>query len=167
MNVNLGTWESIIHMVAHASELKVLRQHNSDKVFTKRLPERHSRLARRNALFWSDAAESWCVPYFGCDRPVMTRSEMFRHQLCGLKPVQLQTYFCVPGVVQAVGLALLALVFLLLSWFRYGRWLLIRFPGIFSAGCVKRGGHSKEQALGCSFSLTVRGRGWKEKLASY
>ncbi|KAL1444903.1 hypothetical protein MTO96_045329 [Rhipicephalus appendiculatus] len=78
--------------------------------------------------------------------------------------VQLQTYFCVPGVVQAVGLALLALVFLLLSWFRYGRWLLIRFPGIFSAGCVKRGGHSKEQALGCSFSLTVRGRGWKEKL---
>ncbi|KAL1451267.1 hypothetical protein MTO96_043893 [Rhipicephalus appendiculatus] len=111
MNVNCGTWESIIHMVAHASELRGLRQKNSDRVFTKRLPERQSRLTRRNALFWSDAAESWCVPYFGCDRPVMTRSEMFRHQLCGLKPVQLQTYFCVPGVVQAVGLALLALVF--------------------------------------------------------
>ncbi|XP_049276108.1 saccharopine dehydrogenase-like oxidoreductase [Rhipicephalus sanguineus] len=183
MKVNCGTWESIIHMVAHASELVNLRQQNSERVFTKPLPKRHSRLARRNALFWSDAAESWCVPYFGCDRPVMTRSEMFRHQLCGSKPVQLQTYFCVPGVVQGVGLALLALVFLLFSWFKCGRWLLhavkhlflhrvelqhfvsSMFPGVFSAGWVKQGGHSKEQALGCSFSLTVRGRGWKEKLA--
>nr|XP_037272816.1 saccharopine dehydrogenase-like oxidoreductase [Rhipicephalus microplus] len=165
MNVNYGTWESIIHMVAHASELVPLRQQNRERVFTKPLPERQSRLARRYALFWNDAAESWCVPYLGCDRPVMARSEMFRHQLCGLKPVQVQTYFCVPGVLKGVGLALLALVFLLFSWCRCGRWLLMRFPGIFTAGCVKQGGHSKEQALGCSFTLTARGRGWKEKLA--
>ncbi|XP_075730153.1 saccharopine dehydrogenase-like oxidoreductase isoform X3 [Rhipicephalus microplus] len=79
--------------------------------------------------------------------------------------VQVQTYFCVPGVLKGIGLALLALVFLLFSWCRCGRWLLMRFPGIFTAGCVKRGGHSKEQALGCSFTLTARGRGWKEKLA--
>ncbi|XP_075730151.1 saccharopine dehydrogenase-like oxidoreductase isoform X2 [Rhipicephalus microplus] len=165
MNLNYGTWESIIHMVAHASELVPLRQQNRERVFTKPLPERQSRLARRYALFWNDAAESWCVPYLGCDRPVMARSEMFRHQLCGLKPVQVQTYFCVPGVLKGIGLALLALVFLLFSWCRCGRWLLMRFPGIFTAGCVKRGGHSKEQALGCSFTLTARGRGWKEKLA--
>ncbi|XP_075730057.1 saccharopine dehydrogenase-like oxidoreductase [Rhipicephalus microplus] len=165
MNVNYGTWESIIHMVAHASELVPLRQQNRERVFTKPLPERQSRLARRYALFWNDAAESWCVPYLGCDRPVMARSEMFRHQLCGLKPVQVQTYFCVPGVLKGVGLALLALIFLLFSWCRCGRWLLMRFPGIFTAGCVKQGGHSKEQALGCSFTLTARGRGWKEKLA--
>ncbi|KAH7976269.1 hypothetical protein HPB52_010438 [Rhipicephalus sanguineus] len=47
MKVNCGTWESIIHMVAHASELVNLRQQNSERVFTKPLPKRHSRLARR------------------------------------------------------------------------------------------------------------------------
>ncbi|KAL3226420.1 hypothetical protein MRX96_048988, partial [Rhipicephalus microplus] len=89
MNLNYGTWESIIHMVAHASELVPLRQQNRERVFTKPLPERQSRLARRYALFWNDAAES--------------------------------------------------------CWCRCGRWLLMRFPGIFTAGCVKQGGHSKEQ----------------------
>ncbi|XP_049516627.1 saccharopine dehydrogenase-like oxidoreductase isoform X2 [Dermacentor silvarum] len=125
MKVNFGTWKSIIHMLAHASELADLRRQNREKLFTKPLPQRLSRLTRRYALFWTDVAKSWCVPYMGCDRSVMLRSEMFRHQLCGLKP----------------------------------------FPGIFSAGTVNRGGPTKEQALGCSFSLTVRGRGWKEKLA--
>lgn len=165
MKVNFGTWKSIIHMLAHASELADLRQQNREKLFTKPLPQRLSRLTRRYALFWTDVAKSWCVPYMGCDRSVMLRSEMFRHQLCGLKPVQIQTYFRVPDFIHGVGLAFLALFFLLFSWFSSGRWLLERFPGIFSAGTVNRGGPTKEQALGCSFSLTVRGRGWKEKLA--
>lgn len=144
MKVNTGTWESVIHMLAHASELASLRRQNR-ATFTKPLPERHPRLTRRFALFWNDVAESWCVPYLGPDRPVMTHSEMFRHQLCDLKPVQVQTYFCVPGFFQGLGLAVLGLFFLLFSWFRCGRWLLMRFPGVFSAGMVNRGGHSREQ----------------------
>ncbi|XP_065290843.1 saccharopine dehydrogenase-like oxidoreductase isoform X2 [Dermacentor albipictus] len=78
--------------------------------------------------------------------------------------VQIHTYFRLPGLIRGIGLGILAFFFLLFSWFSCGRWLLERFPGVFSAGTVNRGGPSKEQALGCSFSITMRGRGWKEKL---
>ncbi|KAL1486606.1 hypothetical protein MTO96_031320 [Rhipicephalus appendiculatus] len=30
---------------------------------------------------------------------------------------------------------------------------------------VRHGGPTREQALGCSFIMTMRGRGWREKLA--
>ncbi|XP_050046937.1 saccharopine dehydrogenase-like oxidoreductase isoform X1 [Dermacentor andersoni] len=164
MKVNFGTWQSIIHLLAHASELRDLRRRNREKFLTKPPPQRQTQVTQRKALFWSDVAKSWCVPYMGCDRSVIIRSEMFRHQLCDSKPVQIQTYFRVPGLIRGIGLGILAFFFLLFSWFSYGRWLLERFPGVFSAGTVNRGGPSKEQALGCSFSMTMRGRGWKEKL---
>ncbi|XP_075554282.1 saccharopine dehydrogenase-like oxidoreductase isoform X2 [Dermacentor variabilis] len=125
MKINYGTWQSAMYGLAHASELVDLRRQAREKLFTKPLPPRHTRLDRRNALFWSDVAQGWCLPFLGSDRSVMIHSEMFRHQLCGTKP----------------------------------------FPGFFSAGMVKHGGPTREQAMGCSFVMTMRGRGWREKLA--
>ncbi|XP_050038458.1 saccharopine dehydrogenase-like oxidoreductase isoform X2 [Dermacentor andersoni] len=125
MKINYGTWQSAMYGLAHASELVDLRRQAREKLFTKPLPPRHTRLDRRNALFWSDVAQGWCLPFLGSDRSVMIHSEMFRHQFCGTKP----------------------------------------FPGFFSAGMVKHGGPTREQAMGCSFVMTMRGRGWREKLA--
>ncbi|KAK8776495.1 hypothetical protein V5799_030160 [Amblyomma americanum] len=165
MKINYGTWQSAIYGLAHASELVELRRQAREKFFTKPLPPRHTRLARRNALFWSDVAQGWCLPFLGSDRSVLLHSEMFRHQLCDTKPVQVQTYLRVPGFFSGLGLIFVAAMFGLLSMCGFGRWLLERFPGFFSAGMVKRGGPTREQALGCSFTMTMRGRGWKEKLA--
>lgn len=165
MKINYGTWQSAMYGLAHASELVDLRRQAREKLFTKPLPPRHTRLDRRNTLFWSDVAQGWCLPFLGSDRSVMIHSEMFRHQLCGIKPVQIQTYLRVPGFFSGVGLVIVAAMFGLLSMCSYGRWLLEKFPGFFSAGMVKRGGPTREQAMGCSFVMTMRGRGWKEKLA--
>ncbi|XP_065299946.1 saccharopine dehydrogenase-like oxidoreductase isoform X4 [Dermacentor albipictus] len=146
MKINYGTWQSAMYGLAHASELVDLRRQAREKLFTKPLPPRHTHLDRRNALFWSDVAQGWCVPFLGSDRSVMIHSEMFRHQLCGTKPVQIQTYLRVPGFFSGVGLVIVAAVFGLLSMCSCGRWLL-------------------EKAMGCSFVMTMRGRGWREKLA--
>ncbi|XP_077520909.1 saccharopine dehydrogenase-like oxidoreductase isoform X2 [Amblyomma americanum] len=163
--LNFGTWQSAIHAVAHGAELAELQRRARETVFTKPLPPRHSRLARRNALFWSDVAEGWCIPFLGADRTVMLHSEMFRHQLRDVKPVQVQTYLRVSSFCAGVRLLVVAAMFGLLSFCGCGRWLLERFPGFFSGGLVKRGGPTKEQALAASFTMTMRGRGWKEKLA--
>uniref|UniRef100_A0A023GJY3 Saccharopine dehydrogenase NADP binding domain-containing protein n=1 Tax=Amblyomma triste TaxID=251400 RepID=A0A023GJY3_AMBTT len=165
MKINFGTWQSAMYGLAHASELVELRRQAREKLFAKPQPPHQTRLARRNALFWSDVAQGWCLPFLGSDRSVMLHSEMFRHQLRDTKPVQVQTYLRVPGFFSGVGLIFVAAMFGLLSMFGFGRWLLERFPGFFSAGMVKRGGPTREQALGCSFTMTMRGRGWKEKLA--
>lgn len=165
MKINYGTWQSAMYGLAHASELVDLRRQAREKLFTKPLPPRHTRLDRRNTLFWSDVAQGWCLPFLGSDRSVMIHSEMFRHQLCGIKPVQIQTYLRVPGFFSGVGLVIVAAMFGLLSMCSCGRWLLEKFPGFFSAGMVKRGGPTREQAMGCSFVMTMRGRGWREKLA--
>lgn len=165
MKINFGTWQSAIYGLSHASELAELRRQAREKLFTKPLPPHSSRLARRNGLFWSDVAQGWCLPFLGSDRSVMLHSEMYRHQLSGIKPVQVQTYLRVPGLFSGIGLILVAAMFGVLSMFKCGRSLLERFPGFFSAGMVKRGGPTREQALACSFTMTMRGRGWKDKLA--
>ncbi|XP_075721993.1 saccharopine dehydrogenase-like oxidoreductase isoform X2 [Rhipicephalus microplus] len=146
MKINFGTWQSAMYGLAHASELVDLRREAREKLFTKPLPPRHTRLDRRNSLFWSDVARGWCLPFLGSDRSVMIHSEMFRHQLSGTKPVQVQTYLRVPGFFSGVGLVFVAAMFGLMSMFSCGRWLL-------------------EKALGCSFIMTMCGRGWREKLA--
>ncbi|KAL3226624.1 hypothetical protein MRX96_024826 [Rhipicephalus microplus] len=165
MKINFGTWQSAMYGLAHASELVDLRREAREKLFTKPLPPRHTRLDRRNSLFWSDVARGWCLPFLGSDRSVMIHSEMFRHQLSGTKPVQVQTYLRVPGFFSGVGLVFVAAMFGLMSMFSCGRWLLEKFPGFFSAGMVRHGGPTREQALGCSFIMTMCGRGWREKLA--
>lgn len=165
MKINFGTWQSAMYGLAHASELVDLRRQAREKLFTKPLPPRHTRLDRRNALFWSDVAQGWCLPFLGSDRSVMIHSEMFRHQLCGTKPVQVQTYLRVPGFFSGVGLLIVAAMFGLLSMCSCGRWLLEKFPGFFSAGMVRHGGPTRQQAMGSSFTMTMRGRGWREKLA--
>ncbi|KAL1474217.1 hypothetical protein MTO96_038148, partial [Rhipicephalus appendiculatus] len=139
MKINFGTWQSAMYGLAHASELVDLRREAREKLFTKPLPPRHTRLDRRyaggslpinlsyevgNALFWSDVARGWCLPFLGSDRSVMIHSEMFRHQLSGTKPVQIQTYLRVPGFFSGVGLVFVAAMFGLMSMFSCGRWLL-------------------------------------------
>lgn len=165
MKINFATWQSAIYGLAHSSELAELRRLSREKIFTKSLPPRESHLARRNALFWSDIAQGWCVPFLGSDRSVMLHSEMFRYQLRNKRPVQVQTYMKVPGFFSGVGLILLGAVFGILSSFKFGRTLLERFPGFFSCGTVKRGGPTREQAVACSFTMIIKGKGWSEKLA--
>lgn len=165
MKINFGTWQSAIYGLAHASELADLRKKARETIFTKSLPPSDCRLAKRNALFWSDVAHGWCLPFLGSDRSVLLHSEMFRYQLQDKRPAQVQTYLRVPGFFHGVGLIFVAAIFGLLSMFGFGRSLLEKFPGFFSAGMVKKGGPTREQAVACSFTLVVRGAGWGEMLA--
>lgn len=165
MKINFATWQSAIHGLAHASDLADVRKKARETIFTKSLPPSDCRLARRNALFWSDVAQGWCLPFLGSDRSVLLHSEMFRYQLQNKRPAQVQTYLRVASFFQGVGLILVAAVFGLLSMFGLGRSLLQKFPGFFSAGMVKKGGPTREQVATCSFSLMVRGSGWGETLA--
>ncbi|KAM7288676.1 saccharopine dehydrogenase-like oxidoreductase [Ixodes scapularis] len=164
MKINYATWQSAIYGLAHSSELVELRKQSREKIFTKSLPPNQSRLARRNGLFQSDVAKGWCVPFLGSDRSVMLHSEMFRYQFKDKKPVQVQTYMRLSGFLYGVGLIFVAAVFGILSMFKFGRSLLENFPGLFSCGMVKKGGPTREQALACSFTMVIRGRGWNERL---
>ncbi|XP_064485051.1 saccharopine dehydrogenase-like oxidoreductase [Ornithodoros turicata] len=165
MKINFGTWQSAIHGMAHASELIELRKESREKIFTKSLPPSETRLTRRNALFWSDIAKGWCLPFLGSDRSVLLHSEMFRYQLLGKRPAQIQTYLRVPSFLHGIGMILLAAIFGIMSSFSFGRTLLEKFPEAFSFGMVRRGGPTREQAVACSFTLVARGKGWEERLA--
>ena len=72
--INFGTWQSAIHGLAMAHELKPLRK----QLYPERLPSLLPKLPKRSALHWSDIVQSYCLPFLGSDRSIMTRTQRSR-----------------------------------------------------------------------------------------
>lgn len=66
----------------------------------------------------------------------------------------------------AIGMGFVGLIFVVLSYFKFGRQLLEDYPHIFTFGNVSKDGPSREQVNETSFQMILVGRGWPEKLAS-
>lgn len=162
--VNFGTWQSAIYGLAHASELKSLRKQLNETLFQEPLPKSNFPLKRRGILFKSDVANGWCIPFLGSDRSVVLRSQMFGYNYLKERPVQVQTYFHLPSLLACLVTMFMATVFFLLASTKFGRYLLEKYPGFFSLGTFSREGPTREQVKGNSFTYTIYGEGWTEKL---
>ncbi|XP_013786030.1 saccharopine dehydrogenase-like oxidoreductase isoform X2 [Limulus polyphemus] len=162
--VNFGTWQSAIYGLAHASELKSLRKQLNDTLFQEPLPKSNFPLKRRGVLFKSDVVNGWCIPFLGSDRSVVLRSQMFGFNYLKERPVQVQTYFHLSSLLACLVTMFMATIFFLMASNKCGRYLLEKFPGFFSLGTFSRGGPTREQVKDNSFTCTIHGEGWTEKL---
>jgi len=158
--LHFGTWESAVYGLAHYSELRSIRQ----KLYTDRLPLFTPKLKRRS-LFKKEQVDGWCVPFPGSDRSVMLRSQRYFFEHEKVRPAQIQSYMIIKSLFAVIAVGIFGLVFLLLSKFRFGRKLLLKYPRVFSGGLASHEGPSEEQMKNSYFDLTLFGEGWKEKLA--
>nr|GME08531.1 probable mitochondrial saccharopine dehydrogenase-like oxidoreductase At5g39410 [Ipomoea batatas]GME12554.1 probable mitochondrial saccharopine dehydrogenase-like oxidoreductase At5g39410 [Ipomoea batatas] len=79
-----------------------------------------------------------------------------------VKPVHFgmnMTSKSVLGVVRFITLALFVWVF---SRFSIGRWLLMKFPAVFSLGLFRKNGPTEEEVANASFKLWFVGRGYSD-----
>ncbi|CAG5121242.1 unnamed protein product [Candidula unifasciata] len=155
--VNTGTFESAVHGFAHMKELKPLRK----SLFPDPLPKYEYRLPKRKTIFYSKEVNKWCVPFPGSDKSVVHRT--VRDLLATgriKKPIEFSPYFCVDSLLQVVGLVIFLAIFGLFASFSLGRSLLLKYPHVFSLGLFKKGGPTKKQIEGCSFSMTFVGYGY-------
>ncbi|XP_055952596.1 saccharopine dehydrogenase-like oxidoreductase [Argiope bruennichi] len=164
--VNFATWQSAIHGLAHAHELKPLRKALKEKLFPKPLPTSNYKLKARPTLFKSKEVEGWCIPFIGSDRSVVLRSQMYNFQFKNERPVQVQTYMKAKSLVAAIATLVMGGIFMLMTKFALGRDLLEKFPEIFSLGVFSRTPPKREKESTGSFSVIFKANGWSEKLSS-
>lgn len=162
--VNFGTWQSAIYGLAHADDLKPLRKELKEKLFQKVLPKPDYKLKTRSVLFKSYEAKGWCIPFIGSDRSVVIRTQMFNYQFKNEKPVQINTYMKMYSLLYAVGALVMGAIFMVMTKFVMGRYLLEKFPEIFSLGVFSRTPPTREQSEGGSFKYVFKAEGWSEKL---
>ncbi|RUS75726.1 hypothetical protein EGW08_016508 [Elysia chlorotica] len=155
--INFATYESAVHSFCHAGELIKLRKSlNSEP-----MPKIKHRLPRRPFMFFSEEVKKWCLPFMGSDRSVVNRTVRDHYSTGVLKNnVEFNPYLSMSSKFSALKFRAFIFIFTFLCQYWFGRWLLLKFPQVFSLGYFKRGGPSQEQIDGTIFTKTFVGHGF-------
>lgn len=155
--LHYGTWESAIYGLAHANELRGLRS----QLFKTRLPNFQPRLKNRAVLHKSSIVDGWWgVPFPGSDRSVVMRSQRHFYDVEKKRPIQMKAYIAFETLLQVFGVAFVAIIFSIMSRFKFGRQLLLKFPKIFSLGFCSHEGPSEKMMENTEFAIFFKGEGW-------
>ncbi|CAH1277691.1 SCCPDH [Branchiostoma lanceolatum] len=193
-----ATWQSAIHGLANAEELRKLRKDMGTK---KPLPKSGPKLENRGPAHWSEMMQKWCVPFPGADASVVRRTQRFLYDNAGenfpvqygayvsipdridlfkwqaaskvvtsladtefglglLEEVQFGAYVCVAAFRYLVLLMITGVVFGVMTKFSWGRWLLSKYPRLFSLGYFSHEGPTQKQIEGASFTMQFIGSGY-------
>ncbi|XP_065072442.1 saccharopine dehydrogenase-like oxidoreductase [Ochlerotatus camptorhynchus] len=155
--IHYGTWESAIYGLAHANELRGLRS----QLFQSRLPNFQPRLKDRPLLHRAKISNNrWCLPFPGSDRSVVMRSQRYFYDNDKKRPVQMKAYVTFATLFEVLAVILVAAVFGIMTRFKLGRQLLLKYPRLFSAGFVSHEGPSEETMKNTEFTMYFKGEGW-------
>ncbi|CAL1548698.1 unnamed protein product [Lymnaea stagnalis] len=157
--INTGTFESAVYGLAHWNELKSLRK----ALYPDPMPKYQYKVPKRSALFYSDELKKWCLPFLGSDKSVVYRTVRdFLSTKRLEKPIEFLPYMCFPSLLSAIGLIIFGIIFYILSRCSFGRSFMLKYPHIVSFGFFKKGGPTRKQIEGCSFSMTFIGYGFSK-----
>ncbi|XP_017872882.1 PREDICTED: saccharopine dehydrogenase-like oxidoreductase [Drosophila arizonae] len=154
--LNTGTWQSAVYGLAHADELRGIRQ----KLYPERLPKFFPILKHRPLIFRSREINKVCLPFPGSDRSVVMRSQRFLYDTEKKRPVQMHAYIGFSSWLAAIFVALFATIFALMAKFEFGRTLLLKYPSFFSGGFVSPEGPSESRMERSFFKMTMKATGW-------
>lgn len=161
--MNYGSWESIILIMSNAKQLGTIRK----KIYPNGFPKFNPKLKRRFLFHKPSFMNHVCINYPGIDRSVVTRSQRFLYNRNKKRPIQVKAYFAINSIVQMFAGAFVGPLFLLLSQFSFGRYLLKRFNKIISLGLISKEGPTDEEMKNVKFEFTFNGEGWKEPRDQY
>lgn len=156
---NITTLESALHGFANFSELKPLRK----TLFPNPLPKSPYPIVPKSVGFIPDV-QRWCLNFPGSDRAIVNRSIRYNYDVNQCRPFQIGAYIQLPSFLYMTVLIIFGMIVGFLAKFSLGRSLIMKYPRVFTAGVFKHGGPSKKQIETSTFSITLVGKGWSEKL---
>lgn len=120
--LHYGTWESAVYGLAHANELRPLRQ----KLYPERLPEFKPKLQPKSFIHKSEVVNNaWAIPFLGSDKSVVLRSQRFFYDHDKKRPVQVACYMAIQSLFALLVMGIFGLIFGILAKFSFGRYLLL------------------------------------------
>lgn len=155
--IHYGTWESAIYGLAHAHELRGLR----NQLFQTRLPNFQPKLKDRPLLSKCEFVDNrWCLPFPGSDRSVVMRSQRYFYENDKKRPAQMKAYITFGSIIDVIVVILVGAIFALLARSKLGRQLLLRYPKAFSLGAVSHEGPTEDSMEKSEFAVYFKGEGW-------
>ncbi|KAJ8668226.1 hypothetical protein QAD02_009889 [Eretmocerus hayati] len=156
--MHFGTWESAVHTLAQKSELRDIRS----KLFPRKLPGFEPSVKKKPFIHQSSVVRGWSTEFPSADRSVCRRTQRFLHDRLNHRPVQIQTYITFKSLVQMIFIAILGGLMLLLSKFRKGVELLLKYPKVFSGGYATNEGPDMEYLDQSGYTIKFVARGWSD-----
>ncbi|XP_042863377.1 saccharopine dehydrogenase-like oxidoreductase isoform X2 [Penaeus japonicus] len=158
-SIHTGTMESAALAVANRGEIARIRR----ELFPIPLPKPKHKVKKKGVLHKNEELGLWGVP-LPTDEPVVYRTQRYRHDVLGQRPLQFQQFLGVRKFFQGFGLLLGMAYFSFLCFFSWTRNLLLKYPEVLTAGVFSRAGSDRESLKGLRFTATLIGRGWSDSL---
>ncbi|GBP52598.1 Saccharopine dehydrogenase-like oxidoreductase [Eumeta japonica] len=152
--LNYGTWESLVHSLAHASEIPMLR----NKLYPEQLPTFRPKLEKRGILHKRD--EKWWLPFLGADKSIVYRTQRHFYDLEKKRPVQFTTYVNLGTLFNSVLAIIAAGVLYVMALTSPTRKILLDYPNIFSFGLITRNEPKEELIANTAYTIELHGTGW-------
>ncbi|KAJ3109161.1 hypothetical protein HDU97_008560 [Phlyctochytrium planicorne] len=168
---NFATFESAVHGVANADELRKIRK----QIKRPTVPSIGPKLKLHPGARFDKFFGKWVIPFIGADASVVRMGQQvseslrlagYSRQAYSLHPVQFAAYFGMKNSISLAGILIFGGFLSLLSRYSWGRYLLLKFPGFFSFGFFSKKGPNENQLRETSFSSTFRGLGYKTLISS-
>ncbi|KAL3985868.1 Saccharopine dehydrogenase family protein [Acanthocheilonema viteae] len=101
---NAGTYRTLVLGLANmmTDGLGKIRR----SIMPERLPKSSFRAPKRGTFWFNDKIDGWCLPFYGSDKSVVTRSQYFDYKLHNVLPVQVETFIRVKSFIWAFLLSL-------------------------------------------------------------
>lgn len=160
-SIHYGTWESAVYGLAHSGELADLRR----KLYPERLPRFQPTLKARSIIHKSPIVNGWCLPFPGSDRSVVYRSQRYFFENEKKRPIQMHAYVKFNSLFYALMTSFVAVMFFIMTKFKFGRKLLLNYPKLFSFGTISHEGPTEEAQKSTHFEMTFNMEGWSEASA--
>lgn len=156
------TWESAVGGFGSAKDFRQLRKSISSDPNALRPPKpvgpRPNRIPPGQ---WDSYGQGHVLPFPGSDASVVRRTQA-RRQAQQKPTVHYSAYFTVPTRFIFLLFAFFGKLLEALAQFSWGRWLLLRFPRVFSYGLFSRAGPTEQQMAQTRFEMRFIGHGYAQ-----
>ncbi|KAL3699085.1 hypothetical protein R1sor_017107 [Riccia sorocarpa] len=169
MHLNVGTWESLVLIIAQEKELQALRKSRPRRP----RPEIPGAVDKKSLVHYEENSGIWAVRLASADEMMVRKTyatkiqnpeglptseeenpeflSTKREKWDQIKPVQFGVYFGTKYFVGLITYFLFGIILSILAPFKLGRALLFKYPEIFSFGLFKKQGPSEEQVRNAYF----------------
>ncbi|CAF1078749.1 unnamed protein product [Adineta steineri] len=105
-------------------------------------------------LYYIGGKPTWALPFPGSDKSVVQRTQYFNYTQLNKKPIRFQPYIQISSLFAVIQILFFGSIFSLLTKFKLGIQCLLKYPGLFSGGCVTHEGPTRAECEQASFKMT-------------
>eukprot|EP01023_Acetabularia_acetabulum_P048958 TRINITY_DN5198_c0_g1_i5.p1 TRINITY_DN5198_c0_g1~~TRINITY_DN5198_c0_g1_i5.p1 ORF type:complete len:414 (-),score=54.90 TRINITY_DN5198_c0_g1_i5:864-2105(-) len=154
LKANYATWESAVQGFGSYKNLKNLRVKAKQDGLISPINVPGPKPPKSPQMQYDKRLSAWIFPFPGADAAVVRRSEAY----CSSKQLDCVHYsanISVPSTFYAFILAFMYSIISTLAKFKWGRNLLLRYPGFFTYDIFTKGGPSQKQIENTRFEKTM------------